>query len=417
MEQLQKIVVLCIAFFITACAATRPPLPDVKLPPERISQNGYSLMPLNEKGWMIRGRDTYEFVLVKQGENPDETFAIQANLSKLSVFNTTTDFVRLIKEGQAKDTNPQRFKLLKHEVAPFPMKGIDCVKSSMITEDNAAAKKSGDTGDMILEALTLSCAHPSEKSVGIHVTYSHRHYPGQEDAAFIEKGESILKSVELFEPDHPYISAAQKSNLELANKFSTLCSKIIGQTSLTQAGAIQEKDTDFLGKLSALGVTVERESSGNKIGTYALFEEGQDDVYSLVSIQSAYIEPKDLDKQEVLFVSAELDKIAPAFAKQVYLESRQAFRCESGSQFVTGIDSSYRSSYNPCDSSLTSASNIGSAVVANTLLTFLSLGANVVSGSSVTFVDTDKSRVAKLVVNSRLLQCLKEAKLNGTVLK
>ena len=211
MKQLQKIVMLCATLVLTACAATRPPLPEVKIPPERISQNGYSLMPLNENGWMVVGRNAYEFALAKPGENPDETFAIQAILSKVGTFNTTEDFVRLIKEGQVNDTNPPRFKLLKHDVTPFPKTGIDCVKSHMITEDNAAVKRSGGTAEMILEAVTLSCAHPNEKSVAIHVIYSHRHYPGKDDPAFMEKGTAVLNSVELFEPDQPYITQEVKA--------------------------------------------------------------------------------------------------------------------------------------------------------------------------------------------------------------
>jgi hypothetical protein len=43
MKQLQKFVMLCISFVMTACAARKPHLPEVEVPPERISQKGYSL--------------------------------------------------------------------------------------------------------------------------------------------------------------------------------------------------------------------------------------------------------------------------------------------------------------------------------------------------------------------------------------
>lgn len=163
--------------------------------------------------------------------------------------------------------------------------------------------------------------------------------------------------------------------------------------------------------LTAIGISIERESSGNQIGIYILIEKNQDEAYSLVAMNSTLIEPNDIKKQEVLFVSPDLTKVAPAFAVAHFIDSKQAYRCEGGSKFVTGFDSSYRSSYNPCDSSLTTASNIGSSVLANSLLTVLSLGTNIVSGSSITFVDTDKDKVAQLVVNSKLFQCLKEANL------
>jgi hypothetical protein len=413
MKLLNKLGVLILVLMIVSCAATKPSIPEVKLPLERISLKGYSVMPLNEPGWMIAGRNYYRVDLAKAGTNPDETFAIQGMMSKLATFNTNTEFVQLVKEWQAKDTDAQRFKIISHEVTSFPMAGIECARSHMVIEDRAAVKRTNDSRDMILEVLTLSCAHPSDKSVGIHVTYSHRHYPGQEDPAFIEKGMSVLNSVELFAPDEPYITAAQKSSLKFADNFSAFCSKIIEQPLPPPGEVSKENGPPPLAKLSSLGVMVERESSGNRIGSYALFEKGKDDAYLLISIKSTFIEPIVIGKQEELFVSAGLDMIAPAFAKQVYIESKQAFRCASGTSLVTGIGTAFRSVYNPCDSALTSASNVGSTAVANSLLTVLSLGTNVVTGSSVSFVDTDKEKVAKLVVDSKLLQCLKEANANG----
>jgi hypothetical protein len=410
MKQFQKIVMLCIAFVITACAATRPHLSEVKIPPERISQKGYSLMPLNEPGWLIEGRNNYTFALVKPGANQDETFVLQAMLSRMPAYDTNADFLQAIKDGQDKDSDSKRFEILKHDVTPFWMKGTDCAESHMVTVDHAAVKRSGNTGDMILEALTLSCAHPSEKTVAIHVTYSHRHYPGQDDPAFMEKGSAVLNSVELFEPDQPYITTAEKANGKLATNFSTSCSEVISQPLPQKDGALQDGNINALAKLSSMGISIGRESSGRQIGSYALFKKGTDGVYSLSAIQPSYTEPSDIKNQEVLFVSPSLDKIAPAFAKQHFNDTNQAFVCESGTKFVTGIDSSYRAHYNPCDSSLTSGSGkIGAAVLANSLLTVLSLGTNVVTGSSVFYVNTDKDKVAKLVVNSKLFQCLKEA--------
>ena len=415
MKQLQKIVVLCAAIVVTSCAATRPPPPEVKLPPERILQKGYSLMPLNEPGWLIEGRNAYSFAFGKLGTNQDETFAIQAMFSRLPTYDTNANFLQLIKVGQAKDTGSPRYEILKQDVTPFPMKGADCAESHMVTIDHAAKRRSGNTGDMVLESLTLSCAHPSEKTVAIHVIYSHRHDPGQDDPAFMEKGATVLNSVELFEPDQPYITVAEKANDKLARNFSSSCSKVISQTLPPKAGVLQDEDVKALAKLSSMDISIEGESSGRQIGTYALFEKGADGIYSLTAIQPSYFEPTDIKNQEMLFLSPSLDKIAPAFAKQRFNDANQAFVCESGTKFVTGIDSTYRTHYNPCDSSLTSSSGkVGAAVLANSLLTVLSLGTNVVSGSSVFYVNTDKDKVAKLVVDSKLYHCLLQAKLNGS---
>ena len=85
---------------------------------------------------------------------------------------------------------------MKHEVVTYPNKGTDCTKSHMAAEDLGAAKKVGKTGVMVQEALTLTCAHPKDKDVGINIGYSQRYYPGQGDPRFLEKATSILDSVE-----------------------------------------------------------------------------------------------------------------------------------------------------------------------------------------------------------------------------
>lgn len=196
MKFLQLVGMLCISLIITSCASTQPQVPEVQIPPKRIMQKGYSLVPLNEAGWIIAGRDEYQLTIVTLGYNTDETYAIQATPFRLPAFKTNEEFVRLVKEGQVKDTDPSRFRTKKHEVAVYPGKRTDCVKSHMVTEDLSAIKSSGRSGGMILEAAALTCAHPKDKSVGISVIFSQRYYPGEGDPAFIDKALSVLNSVE-----------------------------------------------------------------------------------------------------------------------------------------------------------------------------------------------------------------------------
>jgi len=381
-------------------------------------------MPLNEKGWFIVGRDAYEIALAKRGENQDETFAIQAKPFMLPTFNTHEEFAHLIKESQADDINPQRFNIIKQEVTDYQMKGTDCVKSHLITEDNAAVKISSRPDNMLLEALTLTCALPIEKSIGISFIYSQRYYPGQGDPSFVEKAASVLNSIEFTDPQPPYPSTLQQVDSKSPPvKFSLSCTDRLGKRSTglplqipaSHTDAMQKTEADPVHKLAAMGISVGRNGSTKGNGSYALFKKDQNGAYSLTAVKpyynDLYIEPNDFRNKEVLFVSSGLDIIAPAFASYKFVEVRQAFLCGSGSKRVTGIDSSDRTAYNPCDSSLTSARNTGTSIIANTALTVLSAGLNIVTGSSATFVDTDKEKVAGLVVNSELFECLKEAKL------
>lgn len=191
----KKIGILSAALLVSSCALMQPRLPEIQTPPDRIVQKGYSFMPLNEKGWLITTRNPYQLALAKRGTNPDETFAIQAIPFRLPTFATQEEFAGIIKEGQAKDTDTQRFKMLKHDVTNYLMSGTDCVKTHATSEDKAAVKRSGKSGYMLLEMLTLVCAHPNNKSVGISISYSHRYYPGQSDPEFVNKATSVLNSV------------------------------------------------------------------------------------------------------------------------------------------------------------------------------------------------------------------------------
>jgi hypothetical protein len=432
MKLLTRLGMLCVFLIITGCASMQPQsqLQEVPTPPGRMLQNGYSFVPLNEKGWLIADWNVFHLTLVKVGKHPDETVAIQALPFRLPAFKTNEELVRLVREGQAKDTDPQRFKIIKNEVVSYPMKVTACARSYFLAEDRAAVKRSTRSGNMILEVSTLTCAHPDDRSVGISIIYSQRYYPGQGDPDFKKKAEEIIKSVEFTRPQQPYFSDNQQSESALPNdhqqsgkvvpvsRLSILCSKIIGHISskpssqlpAQQTNLAEGKNADSVRKLASMGMSIERNDRDINVegGSYALFEKNGNGDYSLVSVTTSYIEPK-TDNQEALVISQDLGKIAPAFVSFRFSEPRQAFVCGTGEENLTRISATDRNAYNPCDSSLTST-NIGSSVLANTLLTVATFGANVVTGSTATFVDTDKEKVARLVVNSKLFECLTQAK-------
>ncbi|HUL13461.1 MAG TPA: hypothetical protein VLU73_15010 [Methylococcaceae bacterium] len=190
--------ILLSVLLLSSCASLQPRLQEVQVPPDRFFLKGFSLMPLNEQGWFIIERNPDRAVLAKQGDKPDETLAIEADLLKggSPMLNSNEEFVLLIKETEARNTDPARFKVLRHEVSPYTEKDNNCVRSHMVAEDHTAVKRSGKAGQMILEKLTLICVHPKDNRVGVSVAYSQRYYPDQRDPGFIEKATSILNSIE-----------------------------------------------------------------------------------------------------------------------------------------------------------------------------------------------------------------------------
>ena len=150
MKFLRNVMMLSIVLVLASCAPMQSRFPEIQTPTERISQKGYSLVPLNEKGWVVAGQNPYQLSLAKRGDNSDETFGIQTTLFKLPLFKNDQDLIRFIKEGQVKNSDPRRFKTTKHEVTVYPGKGTVCGKSHMVSEDHAAAAPSGKTATMVL---------------------------------------------------------------------------------------------------------------------------------------------------------------------------------------------------------------------------------------------------------------------------
>lgn len=188
--------ILSAVLTISSQALAQPGVPQVQRPRERISSEGYSFMIPDETGWTIIQRTSYLLALGRSGDGPDETHAIRAGLSRLPSFKTIEEFAHVVREEIARNTDLQRFRILKIETAVHVQKETPCVKSYSVAEDHSVRRRSQETGPMILERLALACAHPSNKNVGVNVEYSQRYNPGQSDPRFFEKGMKVLNSVE-----------------------------------------------------------------------------------------------------------------------------------------------------------------------------------------------------------------------------
>lgn len=189
-------VVCLLLLSLVGCASSPQQLQELPVPPQKFYQPGYSLLPLNEKGWFVGPRNPYQLALGKRGDHVDETFAIQGFALKLPAFVSTDDFVQMVKEGQAADTPSPRFRIMEHNVVSDSSKPAQCARSHSIAEDSSAVKRTSSSGSMVLEAAALTCSHPGNRILGITIIYSHRYYPGQADPAFMQKADRVFNSIE-----------------------------------------------------------------------------------------------------------------------------------------------------------------------------------------------------------------------------
>ncbi|ATX80421.1 hypothetical protein Ga0123461_2015 [Mariprofundus aestuarium] len=192
------LIAVVISAVFAGCAPKRHNLQPVDSPPKTIVQNGFSFLPLDEKGWYILGRMPHAVALAREGTSTDETHAIQGKLFKFPTFASDEAFVRAVKKGQANDTdiaNPDRYRTLTHVVALYEHRGEPCAFSHIVTEDHGAKKRTDTPGLMILDVYALVCRHPQNRNAAISFSYSQRYYPENRNENIASKARQLIDSL------------------------------------------------------------------------------------------------------------------------------------------------------------------------------------------------------------------------------
>ncbi len=199
--KLSNSLVLPAIIILVGCstAATSPrPLP---VPPQRITLDGYSLLPPNEPGWMSAPVSPGKLALGKRGDAPDQTTTIQANSISIEPYKTTEEFINSINRFHMAKLPPDRMKVLKYEAELDRSRPEKCVITDIAVEDTQAVKRSAPVkGSMIMAIHTLTCVLPGKSSAGFSVAYSQRYYPENIDPDFMKKAESVTSSVTILSP-------------------------------------------------------------------------------------------------------------------------------------------------------------------------------------------------------------------------
>jgi hypothetical protein len=190
-------ILLLVTVAVTGCTPFRQTMNEVRLPPHIILKSGYSLVPLNEPGWLIGYEDSERLVLGRPGSDPDENAIIRSFTKLVPQFKTEDEFIGfsksvLVAEGSA------RHKILSMETTPLTLKGQSCTETDTVLEDHGAVKHTSRTEMMILESYELLCKHPNT-SVGIVIAYSHRYYPGHKDPDSAKKARELFDSIGFYD--------------------------------------------------------------------------------------------------------------------------------------------------------------------------------------------------------------------------
>ncbi len=181
--------VLLVALVVAACASKSDK-------PQRFELRGFSIttpaVVKDERPWSVAKRTPDLLVLGKPGEYESEVFIVQAAVIRLPALVSPDALLQHVKATQQRELDPKRFRILKHELSMQPVDGESCALSHVEAVDRAISGTTGPTANMMLETLTLTCAHPKDRNTGINVTYSHQYFPEDKDPRFIERGSAIL---------------------------------------------------------------------------------------------------------------------------------------------------------------------------------------------------------------------------------
>jgi hypothetical protein len=185
---------VCAALVLAACASKSDK-------PTRFELRGFSFTAPaaveDEKPWGVAKRTPDLLILGKPGEFQSEVFTVQATVVRLPALASPDALLQYVKSSQQRELDPKRFRILKHELSLQPVNGESCALSHIEAVDRAMRSTTGPTANIMLETLTLTCAHPKDRDTGINVTYSYKYFPEDKDPRFLERGSAILEGLRL----------------------------------------------------------------------------------------------------------------------------------------------------------------------------------------------------------------------------
>src|SRR5215470_8451627 len=103
MKSRSAVMLLLIALSTACTPVKQQQSKELPLPPQRSMHTGFSLVPLNEKGWLIGEQVPQHLLLGKHGSDPDESYILRAFTVVLPDFKSRDEFVGFAKTAIAEN--------------------------------------------------------------------------------------------------------------------------------------------------------------------------------------------------------------------------------------------------------------------------------------------------------------------------
>ena len=193
------IVLVCLFLLgLSACASS---LHHVENPSKRYYRKGYSILPPQETGWLVKEGSKDKIAFFKKGAVPKSSYVVIAtSITQPHRFKSEKEFEEVMgKLHLSMEFRPKRNILLDKKVSLATGRKY-CLKSySKLKDFGKNGKGIGNGKYLFLENFGLVCLHPQDKSRLVNIVVSYRYPAGADDDDIEAKANAILAGIQ-FEP-------------------------------------------------------------------------------------------------------------------------------------------------------------------------------------------------------------------------
>lgn len=166
---MHRLAIALLLSFAASFASAQAPAPG-----ERIRNEWVEIEVAATPGWRPVPPSPGRIALARSGREPSDSFVGFALVFRIEQPRDGEHFLELVRSGTAADTPPERFTERQVDIRHDDSRGVWFVRHASVYDDRQARLRSGTTGTLTLQALTLYCMHPQEPGLAVAVGFSHR---------------------------------------------------------------------------------------------------------------------------------------------------------------------------------------------------------------------------------------------------
>ncbi len=179
---------------IASCVSVAP----LVNPNNPISIYGVTSKPPQNGDWLLVASSGYQSSLASQGANENESLVVNLSIFQLPELDSEKEFLDFVMDSRAATPKTGRFENKQNVESLSDLNGAVCVKYHSVSEDKNAKIKGG-TASMLLESIGYNCQHPLNKTVGVNIEYSSRHFENTPNQSLSEHSAEYFNNIQFTE--------------------------------------------------------------------------------------------------------------------------------------------------------------------------------------------------------------------------